>query len=462
MSLGSSRSFLALTLLALGLAAVPAAAAGDGVCDGFNRQHKISRLGGSAAFTKTPVKSPADLKAQLDARRGEIDALMAAKGLGHLTDALYAAIVSGEGLSERNLVRGETFEWMVYRKASGPVASGPVCIATKKTYDAYVIEVTEEQEHPVEAACALKVTGGACIGDRFAIDTTGSSPGVKVDVDGPGGSKNPPEAAGTYRFTASAEARGTKTVTTHTFVIPKICLNLAYAGQTSKEAQGASDTCEQTASVSVKDCTPPPPPPMPEPEPEPEMSRWTARFFGIALNPDDGSINDNRIRPDGLSERSKLSLESGIGVGAGLEYHFTPRVGLEGTVLYVPIGTKFFFDIGVDWAEGKDDTEMLAFLIGPNFHLTPEKRVDVYIGPFVVIADLGSTSYQVLGETHRRSLDADTVFGAQLGVDVPFGKGAWGVHFGARYMDMSVKVGNNAQKLAADPLGLEVGFAYKF
>jgi hypothetical protein len=527
------RNNFALTLLALGLAAVPAAASSqEKVCEGYDRKQQVSRLGGRNAFTKTPVASPADLKRQLDEHRAEVEALMAEKGLGHLTDQLYEAVVSGNGLSERDLERGETFEWMVYRKRGTATTTGPVCITTKKSYSAYVVELKETDESMAKAKCQLEVSGGACVGDPFKVDTSGSSPGVKVEAQGPGNSKTP-DAPGTYAFTATAEAQGTKKVTTHTLVIPKICLNVAYGGSVTTEMAGPVDTCSERKTVNVPDCqvslslTADPPeirrghsvqvgvsgtydevavtvkdhdgnevPGLSAPgtvrfkkagvyQVEATASRcndlpdrcrqtktevttvtvkpgWTFRFFALRMDPDEGPFQTSTTRPNGVNERTHLHLDGGVGGGAELEYGFNDRIGLAASVLYVPWGSKFFFDLDDEWEAAEDDISMLAFLIGPNFHLTPAKKVDFYLGPFVGVVDLDSTSYRVLGETQNRSFDADTVFGAQLGLDVPFGKGDWAAHFGVRYFNMTVQIDGNGPEVDADPISAEAGLAYKF
>ncbi len=543
MSCRAVRNPLTLILIAIGLAAVPIVAAGDEVCEGFDRKQRISRLGGRAAFSKTPVSSPADLKQQLDAHRAEVEALMAEKGLGHLTDALYAAVASGEGLSERDLERGEVFEWMVYRKRKGPAAFGPMCVAAKKTYGAYVVQVTEEDAGMAKADCALKVSGGACVGDPFVVDTGGSSSGVDVEMKGPGSKDGAPEVPGTYRFTASASAQASKEVTTHTFVIPKICLNLAYSGMTSAEMDGAMDSCSQSAEVKVPDCQASvaitaDPTEVRRKEPIqvevsgtydqvtvtfkdkdgnaaeavdadgnaiselkgsgsisfkkagtytltvdasrcddlPQKCRqtataeamvtvkpgWTARFFGVRLDPDEGPFRESTIRPDGVSERSHLHLDGGLGAGVEVEYQFNDRVGLAASAIYATLESELFFDLDDEWESAEDDISFLSFLVGPNFHLTPDKRADVYVGLFAGLVDLGSTSYRVLGETQRRSFDADTAFGAQLGVDIPIGKGDWAVNLAARYLDMTVETGEEGPEVAADPLIAQVGFSYKF
>ncbi len=540
MSFRAIRNCLALTLLAIGLAAVPAAAAGDEVCEGYNRKQRISRLGGRAAVSRTPVKSPADLKAQLEEHRAEVEALMAEKGLSHLTDALYAAVAGGDGLSERDLERGEVFEWMAYRKRGKATSYGPMCVAAKKTYDAYVVEVTEAKEHAVTADCALKVSGGACVGDPFVVDTGGSSEGVKVEMSGPGGSEKAPAAPGTYTFTATAAAQGSKKVTTHSFVIPKICLNLAYSGMSSAEMDGPKDACTESAEVEVADCEASvaitaDPAEVRRKDPiqvdvsgthddvtvtfkdqdgnaaealdsggnavselkgsgsisfkkagtytlTADASRcdgrcrqtataetmvkvkpgWTARFFGVRIDPDEGPFRESSTRPDGVSERSHLHLDGGVGAGVEIEYQFNDRVGLAASAIFANLGSELFFDLDDEWESDEDDISFLSFLVGPNFHLTPDKKADLYLGLFVGLVDLGSTSYQVLGETQRRSFDADTVFGAQLGVDIPIGQGDWAVNLAARYMDMTVETGEEGPEVAADPLVLQAGFSYKF
>ncbi len=547
----ASIRLLAVSLLALGyLSVVPEAAAQDAVCEGFDKKQKIGRLGGRTAFSREAVASPADLHKQLTEHKTEITAIMQEKGFGHLVDDLYEAISSGKGLSERDLVRGEVFQWMTFRKRGGATTLGPMCVSARKTYSAYEIELVEVKNNPVKAQCALNVSGGACVEDPVKVDAGGSSKGVTVEMSGPGGSKSIVSsgsttwsgtvgAPGSYTMTAKAEAQGTKTVTTHTFIIPKACLNLAHIGTKTEEKPGDVDTCSETAKVEVADCQV-----SLTVSAEPtEVKRgediqvdvsgtydsakvtfekdgeaveaksggqaiseltesgtiafrktgtyqikgnavrceglpavcaksttsettvtvkpaWTARFFGLAADPDDFSLRQDRTRPDGLSERSVLKLEKGQGVGAGLEYHFNDRVGLEASILYAILESSLFFDIGSDWAEDDDDASLLAFVIGPNFHLTPGKKVDFYVGPFIGFADLGNVGFRVLGENQRREFDTDTVIGAQLGLDVPFGAGDWGVHFGARYMDLSADV--NGVEIDIDPLTVGVGLAYKF
>jgi hypothetical protein len=59
------------------------------------------------------------------------------------------------------------------------------------------------------------------------------------------------------------------------------------------------------------------------------------------------------------------------------------------------------------------------------------------------------------------SFDRRFLWGAQLGLDVPFsGAGPWGFHGGLRYIDLSQDT--DAGSLKVDPLLVELGLSYRF
>lgn len=532
-------SAIAALLVAVG--AVPAALADDAVCQEFPKAQRIGTLGGPQAFSKTAVRSPGDALEKLKAHRAELEALFAARGVGHLLDPIMKAVESGQGLSERNLERGETFEWMIFRKTSGPVAAGPFCYAAKKTFDAYEVVVTEETSKSGTARC--EISAKCTTADQeMSVDASGSSPGVEVTVSGPGGTKKVvsggatswkglPDAPGDYTFTATAQVQGTKTVTTHTFIIPKVCFNVAYLGQETREVEGAADTCRKEAKVTCEDPKPncelvapaqvtarepfsvdatgrydsievraneavlrdeagkrldsfQPPKTLIIRKPgtytlegtatnpagtatctasievlPPPFSPWTFRGFALTLDTDDDEIYVNRFRPDGVNERSGLTIDGGYGLGVGLERHLNPRIGIEASLLWADLDSLFILDLDEAWGHDDDAVTFLAITIGPNFHLTPGKRVDFYLGPFVGWADLGNTTYQVLGETHQGNFGSEFVLGGQLGLDVGFG-GDLGLHLGIRYIDLTA--GDDDSEIDVNPLIGEAGLFYRF
>lgn len=566
MSCGSDRKHAAsipsvigtIATLVLALyAPAPASAQDTTVCAEFTKKsQRIERLGTPHAFSKKPVRSPTELAAALEAHRGEIESLMASRGVGHLVDGLIAASTDPRRLSERPLRRGEVFEWMAWRMKDGPTTTGPHCFAAKKTYEAYEIQVTEESMTEGSADCSLSATG-KWDDEKIMVRAAGSSPGVEVTMSGPGGTKTVisgestswegmPEGPGTYTFTARAKAQGSKAVTTHTFLAPKICLNLAYVGSTTTEEGGEADTCTETATVVIE-------PRLPSCEiveptemvfyrkalftlnatgenydslsvrfkdaatgqyvdvrgedrrtysevtsfpvsvsikkageyviegtasnaqgtemcekritiEKPPTSAWTFRGFLAKVDTDDDMLMTTRLRSPLVEERTKLRFDGGEGLGAGLEYHFNDRVGLEGTVIWADLDSSFILDINAEWERDTDSSSTLMFLFGPNFHLTPGKPVDFYIGLFAGLVDIGGASYTALGESFSRDFDDDFAFGGQIGLDFAFGSSDWGLHLGGRYIDLSVDVGGGQDGGSIDlnPLIFELGLFKDF
>ena len=106
---------------------------------------------------------------------------------------------------------------------------------------------------------------------------------------------------------------------------------------------------------------------------------------------------------------------------------------------------------------------------GLNIHLTPEKKVDLYIAPLLVFTSFDDLRFrfQVDDETLTADFRSDDDFavGAQLGADVPFGEGRWSLNLTARYLDVSLSVVDEEgvyTNLQFDPLVLSAGLGYRF
>jgi outer membrane protein W len=194
--------------------------------------------------------------------------------------------------------------------------------------------------------------------------------------------------------------------------------------------------------------------------------RWSLRFFGAHITPDDDAIMTDRLRNARTIERTAFNLDSGFGVGASAEYHATERVGIEGGLLYGRLDSLFKLDINGQWEMEDGDVDMTLFSVGPNFHFTrADSPVDVYLGAFVALASLGEGEYTPLGENHERDLDNDVAFGAQLGFGFRWDP-QWAVHAGVRYVDLSTDVdleasGSN-RDISIDPLIITAGITYSF
>ena len=327
-----------------------------------------------------------------------------------------------------------------------------------------------------------------------------------------------------YTFTATAQATGSSTVTTHTFVIPKICLNLSYVGEPEVVRQELGDSCTETASIDrcVEEFEDPscsieltPSVARTRAEVEVEVSghwagadglslpitgpdgqlfeslsefpatvvfpkpgtysltgtaineageeascsaeivvdpRFTARGFGAGIRPNADAFSTVAAIDTG-QEFTKFELDSGFGVGGDVEYHFGPRLGLMASLIVGRVESLVEYDTCCVWEMAEEDLDFLSLTLGLNVHLTPGKRVDLYVGPFAGLVSVGSGSFDLPSKNIRIDIGDEFALGLLLGLDIPLGGSRiWGLHLGARYYEVD----------KANPFLTEVGVFRRF
>ncbi len=237
-----------------------------------------------------------------------------------------------------------------------------------------------------------------------------------------------------------------------------------YSGMVTTEF-GDTATCQAKTCVGRK-CPEPPdcegcPPKVAERCGAPD-SNLTLRAFGARFDSGDEARTITQISPT-LQERTKTQVGNGFGAGASLEYLFSKCVGLEGGLLYGQLDSMYTLDLNELWGMEGDDLGFLAFTLGPNFHLTPNSRVDLYLGPFLALASLDDGDYSVLGQRRSLEFDDETTWGAQLGLDIPFQDGGpLGAHLGVRYIDLSLEDEVSGADFDIDPLIFTAGLSFRF
>lgn len=539
------------------------------VCEGFDKKQKIGRMGGRNAFARKGVKSVAELQKVAAANEADLRDLLASKGLGEVADGLMAAIREGR-VRDGSLAPGDTLDWMVYRKkGKEPAILDNACLASKRAYDTFVIEVPiVEEKLPVDAVCKLTATVN-CATRMFDVSAAGSSAGVAVSMTSPAGTKgiqNPWSGAiedtcsAPTAYSWEAKANGTdgwrKTIV-HTFVVPKVCVNVGYQGAgPAQEEKLPAKPCAVKAGPKGTDgkdittrrlCEPPPaavdvsvsptqiwrhesvtldasglwepghvvvevfdqdqtavsglgqtttfpqtlgpfdqagkytakatvgnicqgtPLSIPSDEATDSfefdvLNRWAVRPYLWLWSPADEEVRTVTAAAAGQpEERTKFSLGAAQGAGIGLAYLLSQRVSLDTDLMFGKVDGNFVHDVGSAWTAGDDTSSALGLTFGPSFHLTPGKRVDFFVGPFVGLYDLGDYEHNGVNRTLKRGFDSEVGFGAQLGLDVPFGAASpWSAFFGGRYLKLSGEVSGANQELDIDPLSLAAGVAYHF
>jgi OOP family OmpA-OmpF porin len=186
---------------------------------------------------------------------------------------------------------------------------------------------------------------------------------------------------------------------------------------------------------------------------------WTFRGL-VGRVEADGEIFRSETFPQGGGEHWKYLVDGGSAFAIGAEYLFNQRVGIDVGIGRCNFDALAEYDVFDLWEMDHDDLSPTIFTVGPNFHLTPNKKADFYIGPMLAHASFDSSTHLILGEEVHEGFDDETGFGAQAGVDIPFSD-KWALAALARYMPLSADgTGFVDGEVDFDPLKLLVGLAY--
>lgn len=172
-----------------------------------------------------------------------------------------------------------------------------------------------------------------------------------------------------------------------------------------------------------------------------------------------------------------------FGLGLGLEYRVTPRLGIELGVLSAepdvdttPIGVLIeIFPPPIVLVE-PTSLRVTPVTVGLNVHLTPDQPVDVYLGPLLAWVSYGDLEVTgsvvnvndlilVAPTTVDLGLDDDFTFGAKLGADVRAGDGPWTVSGALTYIPTSFSVQNvpvPVPSVDLDAIFVSLGVGYRF
>ena len=190
-----------------------------------------------------------------------------------------------------------------------------------------------------------------------------------------------------------------------------------------------------------------------------------------------------QIALSGASIQSTSGEDSASALGGGLDlgYRISRRLGVGLGVATGELESELeidFFDVGLFAIESKMRvTPVLARL---DFHLTPDRRADLYLGPVIGQVRYGDVETEIRGDilggetipVERLETKDSLAWGAHIGVDVPVGNRGAFFTAGATWLQAEVETEgfDDAEDFedAGDfdfdlnPLIARVGFGYRF
>lgn len=169
---------------------------------------------------------------------------------------------------------------------------------------------------------------------------------------------------------------------------------------------------------------------------------------------------------------------SSLGLGLDIKYRISPRLGVALDVSSGELENELefdFFDTEFTLESSLRATPVLARL---DWHLTPTRRADLYVGPVFGLVRYGDMEVELRGdglEEEMELMDAKVddgfAWGAHIGVDVPIGRRGAFFTAGATYLRAEVETegledpeveGGGDFSFDLDPFMTRIGFGYRF
>jgi outer membrane protein W len=192
-----------------------------------------------------------------------------------------------------------------------------------------------------------------------------------------------------------------------------------------------------------------------------EEPLWNLRFRGAIVSSNEAFSVDNSA---GGSTIAGGNAAPGIGVAA--ERRFTDRYGLELATLFAKVPDTEVTDSTGQDTEVDEGPSFAPISVSFNVHLTPERKVDIYVAPTVAFVMFGDFDLEVDGQTTKYETDDEVAWGASAGADIRLGE-RWSFNVALSYLDTDMEVteiGSDADPVVVsfDPLIVSAGATLRF
>lgn len=191
--------------------------------------------------------------------------------------------------------------------------------------------------------------------------------------------------------------------------------------------------------------------------------RWALTAAGAWLSPVGDEVTASQRPPFAQQVETQEVSDDGTGFALGLEYRWTPRIGVELGYLRVEMDTNFRSEFAGMTFTDTESMDLESVLLGVNWHLTPRHRVDVSIGGLVAQTKADDVIFLTeIGGRAKRVFDDDIGFGVKVGLEVPLRpQSGWGLAASVRYLDTILESETPGQDLDLDPVVATVGVRYR-
>ena len=418
----------------------------------------LKQFGGTNRFAAAPASDKETLLRNIRTHEADLRTALKEAGWEGNADDLLAAMASA---TPKSFPVGQRFHWMLLRKKGAPTIVRDVCWGGDRPFPGWELTVESEGRRwrfAIPEACTnLALIGSeplpspppepapkppVMLSCQLVLSTTSVETGDELSIQ-----VTPmPDRASQAELRIEREGQ---TVVEETLSPP-----FRWSG--SFDEAGAYQVHVKISGEDVEDgecrgrfgVTSPP------------TARWIFRGFGAFA---DASFGNGWTRLDGTMHHGEhYGADNAWGLGFGAEFLPTPRIGIEGSFLWLRQEATLMADWGDLWEMGDDDLDWWTISLGANFRLAPPAApVDLYAGPLVAFVNPGEADYYVLGEHRTIELDSEVTWGAQIGMDVPACSGGCpAFHAGVRYLDVSTE--GSGFDVDVDPLTFMAGIALRF
>jgi len=187
---------------------------------------------------------------------------------------------------------------------------------------------------------------------------------------------------------------------------------------------------------------------------------WTVRFHGAWGQP-------NLDLPKVDSEVPVEARVSGSpGAGASLEYRFHRRAGLGIDAFHARPDVLLEANLPGGRLRVSDRLGYTPVTVGPVFHVTPGKAVDLTLAAMVGLAVHGDLRFATSAETLNLRGDRAFCWGVGAAIEVYPGTSDWAIHAGVKRYDSTARFSNTANggvgSAALNPIVVTFGVAHRF